>query len=97
MAALEPYSRTKRAPNPQNDTSEDRVNDNWLKKVHFGDLFKGFSCGFFFELDRKISQKHGLAVKYSFKMVAQSLFQNEFIQEFRIAGTLEAEMFTCYR
>ena len=89
--------RAERAPNPQNDSSEDSEVDNRLKKIHFADLVKDAKSVFLlpanFELVGMTSHKQGLASKYSFKTATSKVklwasFETNFSN---IAGTLEAK------
>ena len=62
--------RAERAPNPENDSSEDSEVDNRLKKIHFADLVKDAKSVFLlpanFESDGMTPHKHGLASKVKF-------------------------------
>jgi len=89
--------RAERAPNPENDSSEDSEVDNRLKKIHFADLVKDAKSVFLlpanFELVGMTSDKQGLASKYSFKTATSKVklwasFETNFSS---IAGTLEAK------
>ena len=69
-----------RAPNPENDSSEDGEVDNRLEKMHFADLVKDaksvadFSfLSVNFELDGITSHKYDLPATYSFKMAASKV------------------------
>ena len=62
----------------RNGSNEDSEVNNHLEKIHFADLMKdavfmklqSFLLPANFESDGMTSHKHGLAAKYSFKMVA---------------------------
>ena len=73
--------------------------DNWLIKVHFADLLKDASslAGFMHPGNFELTECHVNTARLP--STVSTCWHRAYleIKFFRIAGTLEAEMFTCYR